>query len=138
MSSMLVYSAQMEAVGGIESHVLELCLRFAQAGQQVTLMSSRFESSRGTEARLREAGVELIVNRGPWMTATPLRKWLWTLVALARLRRRRFAVVYTNGQGRNAAMLHGWSGAGADSFITTIPHATTRTLRGGRRAMARQ
>jgi glycosyltransferase involved in cell wall biosynthesis len=108
MSSMLVYSAQMEAVGGIESHVLELCLRFAQAGQEVTLMSSRFESSRGTEARLREAGVELIVNRGPWMTATPLRKWLWTLLALARLRRRHFSVVYTNGQGRNPATLHGW------------------------------
>jgi glycosyltransferase involved in cell wall biosynthesis len=108
MGSILVYSAQMEAVGGIESHVLQLCLRFAQAGRQVTLMSSRFESESGTEAMLRQAGVELIVNRGPWTTASPLRKWLWTLLALLRLRHRRFSVVYTNGQGRNPATLHAW------------------------------
>jgi glycosyltransferase involved in cell wall biosynthesis len=104
--ALLVYSAQMETVGGIESHVLEFCERFAAKGWRVTLMSSRFADNPRAVRRLRDARVELIVNTSSWTSATPLRKWLWTLVALARLGPRRFDAVYVNGQGRNPATVH--------------------------------
>ena len=47
-------------------------------------------------------------ERKPWFCASPARKWLWTLAALARLSRRKFDVVYTNGQGRNPATVVRW------------------------------
>ena len=104
--ALLVYSAQMETVGGIESHVLEFCERFAAKGWRVTLMSSRFADNPRAVRRLRDARVELIVNTSAWASKTPLCKWLWTLVALARLTGRRFDAVYVNGQGRNPATVH--------------------------------
>jgi glycosyltransferase involved in cell wall biosynthesis len=104
----LVYSAQMEAVGGIESHLLEFCLRMAQAGQRVTLLSSRSCIDARTTQRLRAAGVDLVLNASRFFTATPARKWLWTLAALAGLTLRKFDVVYTNGQGLNPATVQGW------------------------------
>lgn len=106
--ALLVYSAQMEALGGIESHVVEFCERFAGAGWRVTLLSSRFAHNPEGIRRLRAAGVELRVNTHKWTSASPLGKWLWTLAALARLVLRRFDVVYVNGQGRNPATVHAW------------------------------
>lgn len=108
MKRILVYATQMEAVGGIESHVTQLCLRLAKAGHRVTLMSSRFARQQAIEAELARAEVELIVNRHRWSCGSALAKWLWTLLALVRLVGRRFAVVYTNGQGRNPAIIHAW------------------------------
>src|SRR5262249_18003358 len=104
--ALLVYSAQMETVGGIESHVLEFCERFAAKGWRVTLMSSRFAANPTAVRRLRDARVELILNASHRASRPPLRKWLWTLVALARLAGRRFDAVYVNGQGRNPATVH--------------------------------
>jgi len=104
----LVYSAQMEPVGGIESHVLEFCLRMTAAGQRVTLLSSRSELDVRTSERLRRAGVELILNESRWFSSSPSRKWVWTIAALATLAFREFDVVYTNGQGRNPVTVHWW------------------------------
>ena len=98
----LVYSAQLEAIGGIESHVVEFCLRMTRAGHRVTLLCSRSRLGARTRSRLSDAGVSLRLNESPWFTASPSRKWLWTLVALARLALHRFDAVYTNGQGLNA------------------------------------
>jgi glycosyltransferase involved in cell wall biosynthesis len=106
--SVLVYSAQMEAVGGIESHVREFCLRLAAAGRHVTLLSSRSCMDAATREGLSGAGVTLVLNESEWSSASPLRKWLWTLAALVRLSWRRFDVVYTNGQGKNPATVQRW------------------------------
>ena len=108
MKRLLVYSAQMEPVGGIESHVVEFCLQLANAGYRITLMSSRFELNDDHRNCLERAGVELVVNDRHWTSSTPLRKSLWTLCALLRLLPRKFDVVYTNGQGRNPALVHAW------------------------------
>ncbi|MEJ0036284.1 MAG: glycosyltransferase family 4 protein [Gammaproteobacteria bacterium] len=108
VQSVLVYSAQMEAIGGIESHVREFCLRLAAAGRQVTLLSSRSSMDAVTRESLMSAGVALVLNEAPWLTTSPLRKWVWTLAALARLSLRRFDVVYTNGQGKNPATVQRW------------------------------
>jgi glycosyltransferase involved in cell wall biosynthesis len=108
ITSVLVYSAQMESVGGIESHVREFCLRLAGAGKRVTLLSSRSRMERDAREQLRNAGVTLVLNENRWFSASPSRKWLWTLAALARLSSRRFDVVYTNGQGRNPATVQRW------------------------------
>jgi glycosyltransferase involved in cell wall biosynthesis len=104
----LVYSAQMEPVGGIESHVVEFCLQLASAGYRITLMSSRFALAAGATAQLRSAGIQLLVNHRSWSSSSAARKWLWTLLALLRLSNRRFDVVYTNGQGRNSATVQAW------------------------------
>jgi glycosyltransferase involved in cell wall biosynthesis len=104
----LVYSAQMESVGGIESHVIEFCLRVAGAGYEITLLCSRYELHAEGTQRLHDSGVELIVNQARWSSSSPLRKWLWTLLALLGLGWRRFDAVYTNGQGRNPATVHRW------------------------------
>jgi glycosyltransferase involved in cell wall biosynthesis len=108
VQSVLVYSAQMEPIGGIESHVRELCLRLAAVGKRVTLVCSRSRMEPGTRESLRRAGVALVLNETPWFSASPARKWLWTLGALARLQRQKFDVVYTNGQGRNPATVMRW------------------------------
>jgi glycosyltransferase involved in cell wall biosynthesis len=105
---LLVYSTQMETAGGIESHVVELCLRLAPHSERIVLVSSRYALGGDDERRLRQAGVELLVNRQPWSSASPARKRLWTLWTLIRLLRYRFDVVYTNGQGRNPALLLAW------------------------------
>jgi len=104
----LVYSAQMEAIGGIESHVIEFCLRMSAAGQKVTLLCSRCCMDSRAIARLLAAGVDLMLNSAGWSSSSPARKWLWTLGALLRLTPRRFDVVYTNGQGRNPAQVCAW------------------------------
>jgi len=106
--SVLVYSAQMEPIGGIESHVRELCLRLAEAGKRVTLLCSRSRMEPGTRQMLQRAGVALVLNETQWFSASPSRKWLWTLGALAQLSVRKFDVVYTNGQGRNPATVERW------------------------------
>lgn len=106
--SVLVYSAQMEPIGGIESHVRDLCLRLANIGKRVTLLCSRSRMEPSTRESLRRAGVTLLLNEMRWFSASPSRKWLWTLGALARLSHRRFDVVYTNGQGRNPATVVRW------------------------------
>ena len=108
MKRLLVYSAQMEAVGGIESHVVELCLQLARAGHRITLMSSRFALNADSRHGLERAGVELVVNDRGWTSGSQLWKSCWTLCALLRLLPRRFDLVYTNGQGRNAAIVHAW------------------------------
>jgi glycosyltransferase involved in cell wall biosynthesis len=104
----LVYSAQLEAVGGIESHVREFCLSMAAAGPQLTLLSSRSCLDSSTKNRLRRAGVVLVLNEGRWFSTSPARKWIWTLGALIRLSLRKFDVVYTNGQGLNTASVLRW------------------------------
>lgn len=106
--SVLVYSAQMEPIGGIESHVRELCLRLAHAGRRVTLLCSRSRMLKETRESLRHAGVALVLNETSWFSASPARKWAWTLAALARLSVRKFDVVYTNGQGKNPATVVRW------------------------------
>ena len=106
--SVLVYSAQMESIGGIESHVREFCLRLAGAGKHVTLLSSRSCMARGTREQLSRAGVTLVLNETRWLSVSAWRKWLWTLATLVRLSSRKFDVVYTNGQGRNAATVQRW------------------------------
>ena len=108
MKRLLVYSAQMESIGGIESHVVELCLQLAGLGHRLTLMSSRFALNADSTRRLERAGVELVVNERRWSSRSPLAKSLWTLCALLWLLPRRFDVVYTNGQGRNPALVHAW------------------------------
>lgn len=108
MKRLLVYSAQMESIGGIESHVVEFCLQLAGVGHRITLMSSRFALNADSTRRLERAGVELVVNARRWSSRSPLGKSLWTLCALLRLLPRRFDVVYTNGQGRNPALVHAW------------------------------
>jgi len=108
VKSVLVYSAQMEPIGGIESHVKELCLRLTEAGKRVTLLCSRSRMEPGTKESLRRAGVALMLNEASWFSASPARKWLWTLGALARVPRGGFDVVYTNGQGRNPATVVRW------------------------------
>ena len=105
---LLVYSAQLETVGGIESHVQEFCLRMAAAGQHVTLLSSRSCLDSRSKDRLRRAGVALLLNEGRWLSASPARKWLWTIGTLARLSLRKFDVVYTNGQGLNSVSVLRW------------------------------
>jgi glycosyltransferase involved in cell wall biosynthesis len=104
----LVYSAQLEAVGGIESHVQELCVRMAAAGQQVTLLSSRSCLDSRTKDRLQRAGVTLELNESRWFSGSAARKWIWTLGTLARLSLRKFDVVYTNGQGLNPVTVMAW------------------------------
>ncbi len=104
----LVYSAQLEAIGGIESHVQEFCLRMAGAGQLVTLLCSRSRLDARTIERLRRAGIALMLNDSPWLSGSPAHKWLWTIGALVRLSLRKFDVVYTNGQGRNPATVLRW------------------------------
>jgi glycosyltransferase involved in cell wall biosynthesis len=104
----LVYSAQLEAVGGIESHVREFCLAMAAAGQKLTLLSSRSCMDSSTRNRLARAGIELVLNEGRWFSASPARKWIWTMGALMRLSLRKFDVVYTNGQGLNPASVLRW------------------------------
>ena len=108
VQSVLIYSAQMEPVGGIESHVREFCLRLVAAGRQVTLLCSRSRMDAATRESLHRGGVTLVLNEARWSTASPIRKWLWTLAALVRLSLRRFDVVYTNGQGRNPAAVVRW------------------------------
>src|SRR5688572_23927358 len=104
---MLLYTAQMELVGGIESHVLEFCERFSREGWRVTLVCSRFVANPNASSRLAAIGVEMVVNDSPYLTR-PFAKWLWTLAALCCLANRRFDVVYVNGQGRNPATVHRW------------------------------
>lgn len=104
----LVYSAQLEAIGGIESHVIEFCLRMTRAGNHVTLLCSRSRMDAKTCARLGNAGVSLLLNESPWFMASASRKWLWTLLALTRLTPRRFDAVYTNGQGLNPVTVQSW------------------------------
>ena len=108
VQSVLVYSAQMEPVGGIESHVLEFCRKLTATGRQVTLLCSRSRMDAATRESLHRGGVRLVLNEAGWSTASPMRKWLWTITALARLSLRRFDVVYTNGQGRNPAAVVQW------------------------------
>jgi glycosyltransferase involved in cell wall biosynthesis len=104
----LVYSAQLESIGGIESHVQEFCLRMAGAGQLVTLLCSRSCVDARTVERLRRAGIALMLNDSRWLSGSPARKWLWTIGALVRLSLRKFDVVYTNGQGLNPATVLRW------------------------------
>jgi glycosyltransferase involved in cell wall biosynthesis len=104
----LVYLTQMEPMGGIESHVVEFCLRLTAAGHRLTLLCSRYGPHADTELRLRQAGIELCVNRAGFASRSPARRRLWTLLALIRLARRRFDVIYTNGQGRNPALVQSW------------------------------
>jgi glycosyltransferase involved in cell wall biosynthesis len=108
VKQVLVYSAQMEPIGGIESHVVEFCLQLARADHRVTLMSSRFALNGHSRECLVRAGVELRVNDRRWSSSSAPRKWLWTMWTLLRLLRKRFDVVYTNGQGRNSATVHAW------------------------------
>jgi len=104
----LVYSAQLEAVGGIESHVQEFCLRMSAAGLRVTLLCSRSCLGAHSKDRLRRAGVALLLNESRWFSASPARKWIWTISALTKLSLRKFDVVYTNGQGLNPATVLRW------------------------------
>ena len=104
----LVYATQMEAMGGIESHVVEFCLRLTAAGHRLTLLCSRYQPNGDADQRLVRAGVELRVNRPGLASHSPARRWVWTLMALAALARQRFDAVYTNGQGRNPALVQAW------------------------------
>jgi glycosyltransferase involved in cell wall biosynthesis len=104
----LVYSAQMEQIGGIESHVIEFCLRVSGAGQRVTLLCSRSRIDRLTKDRLRRAGIVLVLNESAFWSASAACKWAWTISALVRLSLCKFDVVYTNGQGRNPATVQQW------------------------------
>jgi glycosyltransferase involved in cell wall biosynthesis len=106
--SLLVYSAQMEAMGGIEAHVVEFCLRLAAHGYCITLLCSRYALHAEAEARLSAGGIELRVNRADLAIRSAAYKFLWTLMQLLSLLRRRFAAVYTNGQGRNPALVQAW------------------------------
>lgn len=104
----LVYSTQHAAIGGIESHLIEFCRSVAAAGHRVTLLCSRSCMDEQAKQMLCRAGVMLILNESRWFSASPARKWMWTVLALARLVSSRFDVVYTNGQGRNAATVLTW------------------------------
>jgi glycosyltransferase involved in cell wall biosynthesis len=104
----LVYLTQMEVMGGIESHVVEFCLHLAAAGHRLTLLCSRYAPHADVETRLRQARVELRINRPGFASRSPVRRWVWTLIALLGLTRRRFDAIYTNGQGRNPALVQAW------------------------------
>jgi len=106
--NILVYSAQMEPLGGIESHVMEFCLRMAGAGNAVTLVSSRYLLDAATDCRLRRSGLRVLANTSAVLMQSPLGKWLWTVWTLGRLWPGKFDVVYTNGQGRNVALVLRW------------------------------
>lgn len=100
---LLVYTAQMGAAGGIESHLEEFCARLAGAGWAITMLCSRWAAPVAVERRLAGAGIELIANRARWSSASPAARGAWTALQLRRLARGRFGVVYVNGQGRNPA-----------------------------------
>lgn len=100
---LLVFSAQMEPAGGIESHLLEFCRRFAARGWRITLLCSRWSAGDAARRMLADAGVDLRLNESRLTTGSPAAKWAWTLAALARVAGTRFDAVYVNGQGRNAA-----------------------------------
>lgn len=98
--SILIYSPQMNHVGGIEVHLVEIaCLLKSVPGVSVVLLTSSNSLSSRLVQSLKDAGVEYRYLDLPLGSASRWRKALWLWSQVWNLRRRRLDVVYTNGQG---------------------------------------
>lgn len=101
----LFYAPQMAAYGGMERHVCTLASTAARRGHAVTLLTT--SNSLGEELRdgLADAGVilrELPVARKHAGKAVKLR---WLLSEVARCRRQKWDLIYTNGQSTLARLV---------------------------------
>ena len=97
--SILIYSPQFNTIGGVETHLVRVSCFLAQKDCKVTLVttSGMLEASRVAE--LTAAGVEFIAPAGG-NSLSIFRKTTWLAwLAVTRLRRQRWDVIYTNAQG---------------------------------------
>ncbi len=116
MKNILIYSPQLAAYGGIEQHLCLLARHLGVARHLVTLITT--SNSLGLPMRnlLAEGGCRLIELDYPCGSASRARKLAWLTFKLISLKKSRWDVIYTNGQGGLARVL--W----------VLGHAGTRIL----------
>lgn len=135
----LVYAPQMAAYGGMERHLCLLAEAMADAGHTVALLTTSNSLAPAWRERLGRRGVALHEMPAARGTAGGVAKAWWLLGRSLRLRRR-WDVVYTNGQGALARLV--WlADAGAARRIhhhhTAADRAEQRTWSAGfRRVLA--
>lgn len=99
MLNILIYSPQMASYGGIEQHLCVLARHLGMAGHRITLITTSNSLGLPMRRLLDEGGCCLMELEAPRGSARCLRKFLWLAKKLYFLRKTRWDVIYTNGQG---------------------------------------
>lgn len=117
----LFYAPQMAAYGGMERHVCALASMSARHGHTVTLLTT--SNSLGKELRdeLADSRVNLRELPVARQRAGKFLKLSWLLAEIARCRRQRWDLIYTNGQSALARLV--WYASSRD--IRRIHHHHT-------------
>ncbi len=103
--NLLIYAPQMAAYGGMERHLCLVAEAAAQAGHRTVLLTTSNSLAPEWRERLRGAGVELHEMPAARGTAGGVAKAWWLFRQSLALRRLRWDVVYTNGQGALARLV---------------------------------
>ena len=117
MKSILIYTPQMAAIGGMETHLVELATLLSENAWAVTLLTTSNSLNDGSRRQCLDAGVDLVEMPIAREKAGKMAKLRWLVLQTARLRRKRWDVIYTNGQGSLAAIV--WLAA---RFSTRVIH----------------
>jgi len=105
MRSILIYTPQMAAIGGMETHLVELAMLLSGNAWAVTLLTTSNSLNDGSRQQCVEAGVKLLEMPVARELAGKFAKLGWLCAQVGKLRRKRWDVIYTNGQGSLAAVV---------------------------------
>lgn len=101
----LIYVPQMAAYGGMERHLCLMAEALSEAGHLVALVTTSNSLADEWRQRLRAASVDLREMPAARGTASGSAKAWWLIRRALALRRRRWDVIYTNGQGALARLV---------------------------------
>jgi glycosyltransferase involved in cell wall biosynthesis len=105
MKNILIYTPQMAAIGGMETHLVELATLLAENDWAVTFLTTSNSLNDTSRRQCVDAGVELVEMPVARMKAGKMAKLRWLFLQVNKLRRTRWDVIYTNGQGSLAAIV---------------------------------
>ncbi|MDP0499271.1 MAG: glycosyltransferase family 4 protein [Verrucomicrobiota bacterium JB022] len=118
----LIYSPQLDALGGIERHLVEACRLLRAHDWEVTLLSTSNSLHPAVQQSLEEAGVRLRMQPVARGHASARQKLTWLLREVVALRRERWDVVYTNAQGGLAPFV--WMAAQPETRVIHHHHTS--------------
>jgi glycosyltransferase involved in cell wall biosynthesis len=95
----------MAAIGGMETHLVELATLLSENAWAVTLLTTSNSLNDASRRQCVDAGVELVEMPIAREKAGKIAKLCWLVLQAGKLRRKRWDVIYTNGQGSLAAIV---------------------------------
>jgi glycosyltransferase involved in cell wall biosynthesis len=122
VKSILIYTPEMAAIGGMETHLVELATLLSQNAWAVTMVTTSNSLNDASRQQCVDAGVELVEMPVARTKAGKLAKLRWLLWQAGKLRRKRWDVIYTNGQGSLAAVV--WLAARLSTRIIHHHHTS--------------